>query len=75
MRDNSHVHEQAKITLARHEQELLVETFDVFDAEFFGLDGEILVIYAGGKARLAYRRTRQDRWSPQIIPNTPDTPQ
>ena len=75
MRDNSHVHEQAKITLARHKQELLVETFDVFDAEFFGLDGEILVIYAGGKPRLAYRRTRQDRWSPQIIPNTPDTPQ
>jgi hypothetical protein len=81
MRDNSHIHEQAKITLAQHGQELLVSqeeplvTYDVFDAEFFGLDGEILVIYAGGKPRLAYRRRRRDRWSPQIIPNTPDTPQ
>jgi hypothetical protein len=25
------------------DRSLLVETFDVFDAEFFGLDGEILV--------------------------------
>ena len=29
-----------------------METFDVFDADHFGLDGQILVIYAGGKPRL-----------------------
>ena len=50
------------------------ETFDVFDADHFGLDGQILVIYAGGKPRLAYRRTTRDRWSPEIRPNTPMTP-
>jgi len=50
------------------------ETFDVFDAQFFGLDGQLLVIYAGGKPRLAYRRTTSDRWSREIRPNTPRTP-
>ena len=49
-----------------------METFDVFEAEFFGLDGQILVIYAGGKPRLAYRRSTRDRWSPEIRPNTPN---
>jgi len=49
-----------------------MESFDVFDAEFFGLDGQILVIYAGGKPRLAYRRSTRDRWSPEIRPNTPN---
>lgn len=43
----------------------------MFDAEFFGLDGQILVIYAGGKPRLAYRKSTRDRWSPEIRPNTP----
>ena len=50
-------------------------TYDVFDVDHFDLEGQILVVYGGGKPRLAYRRTRRDRWSPQIIPNTPDTPQ
>ena len=50
------------------------ETFDVFDADHFGLDGQILVIYAGGKSRLAYRRHTRDRWSPEIRPNTPTAP-
>ena len=50
-----------------------MDTFDVFDAEFFGLDGQILVIYAGGKPRLAYRRSTRDRWSPEIRPNTPNS--
>jgi len=50
-----------------------METFDVFEAEFFGIDGQILVIYAGGKPRLAYRRTARDRWSPEIQPNTPNS--
>tara|TARA_R110000764_G_scaffold75276_1_gene152048 strand:+ start:66 stop:257 length:192 start_codon:yes stop_codon:yes gene_type:complete len=45
-----------------------METFDVFDADHFGLDGQILVIYAGGKPRLAYRRSTRDRWSPEIRP-------
>ena len=49
-----------------------MDTFDVFDAEFFGLDGQILVIYAGGKPRLAYRKSTRDRWSPEIRPNTPN---
>ena len=50
-----------------------METFDVFDAEFFGLDGQILVIYAGGKPRLSYRKSTRDRWSPEIRPNTPNS--
>ena len=52
-----------------------IVTYDVFDVDHFDLEGQILVVYGGGKPRLAYRRTRRDRWSPQIIPNTPDTPQ
>ena len=51
-----------------HKGRLLMETFDVFDADHFGLDGQILVIYAGGKPRLAYRRSTRDRWSPEIRP-------
>ena len=50
-------------------------TYDVFDIDHFDLDGQMLVVYAGGKPRLAYRRTRRDRWSPEIIPNTPETHQ
>ena len=50
------------------------ETFDVFDVKDFDLDGQILVIYAGGKPRLAYRRSTRDRWSPELRPNTPITP-
>ena len=51
-------------------------TYDVFDIDYFdGLDGQMLVVYAGGKPRLAYRRTRRDRWSPEIIPNTPENTQ
>jgi hypothetical protein len=59
-----------------HKGRLLMdaETFDVFDADHFGLDGQILVIYAGGKPRLAYRRSTRDRWSPEIRPATPRTP-
>ena len=64
---------QRPTPLAQHGQGLLVETFDVFDAEFFGLDGQILVIYAGGKPRLAYRKSTRDRWSPEIRPNTPNS--
>ena len=51
-----------------------METFDVFNADRFGLDGQILVIYAGGKPRLAYRRSTRDRWSPEIKADTPSTP-
>ena len=51
-----------------------METFDVFDVKDFDLDGQILVIYAGGKPRLAYRRHTRDRWSPELKPNTPKTP-
>ena len=51
-------------------------TYDVFDIDYFdGLDGQMLVVYRGGKPRLAYRRTRRDRWSPEIIPNTPENTQ
>ena len=56
-------------------QEEPLVTYDVFDVDHFDLEGQSLVVYGGGKPRLAYRRTRRDRWSPQIIPNTPDTPQ
>ena len=54
----------------------LLATYDVFDIDHFdGLDGQMLVVYAGGKPRLAYRRTKRDRWSPEIIPNTPENTQ
>ena len=49
-----------------------METFHVFDTDPFDLEGQILVIYAGGKPRLAYRRTTRDRWSPELGPNTPN---
>ena len=48
-----------------------METFNVFNVDDFNIEGQILVIYAGGKPRLAYIRTQRDRWSPEIRPNTP----
>ena len=51
------------------------ETLDVFDLHDFDIEGEMLVIYAGGKPRLAYRRHMGDRWSPQIRPDTPQNTQ
>lgn len=43
-----------------------------FELDDLDLPGQLLVTVRDGKPTLAYRRTMSHRWSPEIIPNTPE---
>ena len=44
-----------------------------FELDDLDLTGQLLVVVRDGKPTLAYRRTISHRWSPEIMPNTPET--
>ena len=54
---------------------VLNAAYYLFDLDHLGLDGQAFIVIRDGKPTLAYRRFTRDRWSPEIMPNTPDTPQ
>jgi hypothetical protein len=43
-----------------------------FELDDLDLHGQLLVVVRDGKPTLAYRRTMSHRWSPEIMPNTPE---
>ena len=51
---------------------VLNATYHVVELEDLDMRGQILITVRDGKPTLAYRRTMRDRWSPEIMPNTPD---
>ena len=54
---------------------MLNATYHLFDLDHLDAPGQVFIVIRDGKPTLAYRRFTRDRWSPEIMPNTPDTPQ
>ena len=46
-----------------------------FELDDLDIPGQLLVTVRDGKPTLAYRRTMSHRWSPEIMPNTPENRQ
>jgi hypothetical protein len=46
-----------------------------FELADLDIPGQLLVTVRDGKPTLAYRRTMSHRWSPEIMPNTPENRQ
>ena len=51
---------------------MLNASYHVFELEDLDLRGQLLITVRNGKPTLAYRRTLSHRWSPEIMPNTPE---
>ena len=52
---------------------VLNASYHLFDLDHLGLDGQAFIVIRDGKPTLAYRRFTRDRWSPEIMPNTPES--
>ena len=52
---------------------VLNATYHLCDLDHLGLDGQAFIVIRDGKPTLAYRRFTRDRWSPEIMPNTPES--
>jgi len=48
-------------------------TYHVVELSDLDLNGQALITIRDGKPTLAYRRTMSHRWSPEIMPNTPES--
>ena len=51
---------------------VLNATYHVVELKDLDLRGQVLITVRDGKPTLAYRRTMSHRWSPEIMPNTPE---
>ena len=51
---------------------VLNASYYLFDLDHLGVDGQAFIVIRDGKPTLAYRRFTRDRWSPEIMPNTPE---
>ena len=51
---------------------VLNASYHVFELDDLDLRGQLLITVRDGKPTMAYRRTMSDRWSPEIMPNTPE---
>jgi len=51
---------------------VLNAAYYLFDLDHLGVDGQAFIVIRDGKPTLAYRRFTRDRWSPEIMPNTPE---
>jgi len=52
---------------------VLNAAYYLFDLDHLGVDGQAFIVIRDGKPTLAYRRFTRDRWSPEILPNTPES--
>ena len=52
---------------------VLNAAYYLFDLDHFGVEGQVFIVIRDGKPTLAYRRFTRDRWSPEIMPNTPES--
>jgi len=51
---------------------VLNASYYLFDLYYLEAPGQVFIVIRDGKPTLAYRRFRGDRWSPEIMPNTPE---
>jgi len=59
-------------TLEPNAPRVLNATYHTFELEDLDLRGQLLITVRDGKPTLSYRRTMSHRWSPEIMPNTPE---
>jgi hypothetical protein len=59
-------------SLEPNQAQVLNASYYLFDLDHLGLDGQAFIVIRDGKPTLAYRRFTRDRWSPEIMPNTPE---
>ena len=52
---------------------VLNASYYLFDLDHLGVEGQAFIVIRDGKPTLAYRRFTRDRWSPEILPNTPES--
>jgi len=53
--------------------QVLNATYHLFDLDHLDAPGQVFIVIRDGKPTLAYRRFTRDRWSPEIMPNTPES--
>jgi len=58
--------------LEPNQTRVLNASYYLFDLDHLGVDGQAFIVIRDGKPTLAYRRFTRDRWSPEIMPNTPE---
>ena len=51
---------------------VLNASYYLFDLDHLDVPGQVFIVIRDGKPTLAYRRFFGDRWSPEILPNTPE---
>jgi len=52
---------------------VLNASYYLFELDHFDAPGQVFIVIRDGKPTLAYRRFTRDRWSPEIMPNTPES--
>ena len=51
---------------------VLNASYYLFELDHLDAPGQVIIVIRDGKPTLAYRRFTRDRWSPEILPNTPE---
>jgi len=51
---------------------VLNASYHLFDLDHLDVPGQVFIVIRDGKPTLSYRRFFGDRWSPEIMPNTPE---
>ena len=52
---------------------VLNASYYLFELDHLDAPGQVFIVIRDGKPTLAYRRFTRDRWSPEIMPNTPES--
>jgi len=50
----------------------MLTSYHVFEMGDLDVHGQVLIVLRDGKPTLAYREFMSHRWSPEIMPNTPN---
>jgi len=51
---------------------VLNAAYYLFELDHLDAPGQVFIVIRDGKPTLSYRRFFGDRWSPEIMPNTPE---
>jgi hypothetical protein len=50
----------------------MLTSYHVFEMSDLDVHGQVLIVIRNGKPTLSYREFMSHRWSPEIMPNTPN---
>ncbi len=54
------------------DQTRMLTSYHVFEMNDLDVHGQVLIVLRDGKPTLSYREFMSHRWSPEIMPNTPN---